>query len=47
MLGTPKEPEAIAADGASILNAQIKSLLVEGGPLNKVIGGVDYSLVLS
>lgn len=44
MLGTPKEPEAIAADGASILNAQIKSLLVEGGPLNKVIGGVDYSL---
>ncbi len=44
MLGTPKEPEAIAADGASILNAQIKSVLVEGGPLNKVIGGVDYSL---
>ncbi|MFM7858709.1 MAG: hypothetical protein ACKO96_44010 [Flammeovirgaceae bacterium] len=44
ILGTPNEPAAIAADGSSILNAQIKSLLVEGRPLYKVIGGLDYSL---
>jgi iron complex outermembrane receptor protein len=44
ILGTPNEPAAIAADGSSILNAQIKSLLVEGRPLYKVIGGLDYSI---
>ena len=44
ILGTPNDPAAIAADGSSILNAQIKSLLIEGRPLYKVIGGLDYSI---
>jgi len=44
ILGVPNDPAAIKADGASILNAQIKSLLVEGRPQYKLIGGLDYSM---
>jgi iron complex outermembrane recepter protein len=44
ILGLPKDPAAIAAAGASILNAQIRSLLIEGRPQFKVIGGLDYSM---
>lgn len=44
ILGLPNDPAAIKADGASILNAQIKSLLVEGRPQYKLIGGLDYSM---
>jgi iron complex outermembrane recepter protein len=41
--GSPKDPQAIKDGGATILNAQIKSLLTEGRPRFKVIGGLDYS----
>ncbi len=44
ILGLPNDPAAIKADGASILNAQIRSLLIEGRPQYKVIGGLDYSM---
>jgi iron complex outermembrane recepter protein len=44
ILGLPNDPAAIKADGASILNSQIKSLLIEGRPQFKVIGGLDYSM---
>jgi iron complex outermembrane recepter protein len=44
IVGLPNDPAAIAAAGASILNAQIRSLLIEGRPQYKVIGGLDYSI---
>jgi len=42
VLGTPNDPVAIKADGASILNTQIKSLLTESRPKYKMIFGIDY-----
>ena len=42
LVGTPAEPAAISAANASILNAQIKSLLTESRPAYKVIFGLDY-----
>ncbi|MCX8492024.1 MAG: TonB-dependent receptor [Cyclobacteriaceae bacterium] len=44
IIGIPNTPKIIASAGGSILNSQIRSLLVEGRPLFKVIGGLDYSL---
>ena len=44
IVGTPNEPKAIKDAGASILNAQVKSLLTEGRPKYKVILGFDYSV---
>ncbi len=44
ILGVPNDPAAIKSAGASILNAQIRSLLIEGRPQFKVIGGLDYSV---
>ncbi|MBL7818207.1 MAG: TonB-dependent receptor [Saprospiraceae bacterium] len=44
IVGTPNDPAAIKSDNASILNAQIKSLLVESRPAYKSILGFDYSL---
>lgn len=44
IVGSPNTPKIIAAAGASILNAQIRSLLTEGRPQYKVIGGLDYSI---
>jgi iron complex outermembrane recepter protein len=44
ILGLPNDPASIKADGASILNSQIKSLLVEGRPQFKIIGGLDYAM---
>ncbi|MBX7125802.1 MAG: TonB-dependent receptor [Cyclobacteriaceae bacterium] len=43
IVGTPNDPAAISSAGATILNAQVKSLLTEGRPLYKIIGGLDYS----
>jgi iron complex outermembrane receptor protein len=42
--GAPNTPPVIAAAGASILNAQVISLMQEGRPLYKVILGFDYSI---
>lgn len=44
IVGLPNDPVAISSAGGSILNAQIRSLLVEGRPQYKVIGGLDYSI---
>ncbi len=44
IVGSPNTPKIIASAGASILNAQIRSLLTEGRPQYKVIGGLDYSM---
>ncbi len=44
IVGAPVEPAAIAADGSSILNAQIRSLLTESRPEYKTILGLDYSV---
>lgn len=44
IIGAPKDPSAISSAGGSILNAQIRSLLTEGRPQYKVIGGLDYNL---
>ena len=42
--GAPNTPPVIAAAGASILNAQVISLMQEGRPKYKVILGLDYSI---
>ena len=44
IVGTPNDPAAIKAAGASILNKQIISLLEEGRPKYKAVLGFDYSL---
>ncbi|HTJ51475.1 MAG TPA: TonB-dependent receptor, partial [Cyclobacteriaceae bacterium] len=44
IIGTPNDPKAIKDAKATILNAQVKSLLVEGRPKYKGIFGIDYSL---
>jgi len=44
IIGSPSTPKIIADAGSSILNAQIRSLLTEGRPQFKVIGGLDYSI---
>ena len=44
IVGTPNEPPAIKAAGASILNTQVKSLLTEGRPLFKAVIGFDYNI---
>ncbi|NOS90647.1 MAG: TonB-dependent receptor [Cyclobacteriaceae bacterium] len=44
IVGAPNTPPIIASAGASILNAQIRSLLTEGRPQYKLIGGLDYSI---
>jgi iron complex outermembrane receptor protein len=43
LVGTPNDPAAIKAAGASILSRQIISLLEEGRPKYKVVLGFDYS----
>ena len=44
IVGTPNEPAAVKSDGASILNAPIKSLLTESRPAYKSILGFDYTI---
>ncbi len=44
IIGTPNDPKAIKDAGATILNAQVKSLLTEGRPNYKAILGLDYSV---
>ena len=44
IIGSPNDPEAIKASGSTILNTQVKSLLTEGRPKYKVIGGLDYTM---
>jgi len=44
IIGKPQDPAVIAAAGATILNAQVKSILTEGRPMFKTIVGLDYSL---
>lgn len=44
IVGNPATPAAIAADGQSILSAQITSLLTESRPKYKSILGLDYSI---
>ncbi len=44
ILGSPNEPDAIKSANASILSAQIKSLLTEGRPQYKAVLGFDYSM---
>lgn len=44
ILGSPNEPPAIKSANASILSAQIKSLITEGRPQYKAVLGFDYSL---
>ena len=44
IVGTPQEPAPIAAEGKSILNTQIKSLLTESRPKYKSILGFDYQI---
>jgi iron complex outermembrane recepter protein len=44
IIGTPNDPQAIKDAGATILNAQVTSLLTEGRPQYKAILGFDYSL---
>ena len=44
IVGSPNNPKAINDAGATILNAQVKSLLTEGRPKYKVIGGLDYTV---
>ncbi len=40
--GTPNEPAAIKAAGATILSTQIKSLLTESRPEYKAVFGIDF-----
>jgi iron complex outermembrane receptor protein len=42
--GTPNDPAAVKSANASILNAQIKSLLTESRPKYKAILGIDYNI---
>ncbi|MBY0435872.1 MAG: TonB-dependent receptor [Cyclobacteriaceae bacterium] len=44
IVGSPNDPDIIKSAGATILNAQVKSLLTEGRPQYKFIGGFDYSI---
>ncbi len=44
IIGSPNEPAAIKAAGATILSSQIRSLLTESRPLYKFVFGFDYSL---
>ncbi len=44
VVGSPNDPAVIKAAGATILNAQVISLLQEGRPLYKVILGLDYNI---
>jgi iron complex outermembrane recepter protein len=44
VVGTPKDPPAIAASGETILSTQIKSLLTESRPEYKGVLGFDYRL---
>ena len=44
VVGSPNDPAVIKAAGATILNAQVISLLQEGRPLYKAILGLDYSI---
>ncbi|MFM7858856.1 MAG: TonB-dependent receptor domain-containing protein, partial [Flammeovirgaceae bacterium] len=44
IIGLPQDPPSISSAGVSILSAQVKSLLVEGRPQYKMIGGLDYSI---
>ncbi len=44
IVGTPNDPAAVKGAGASILNAQIKSLLTESRPRYKSILGIDYNI---
>jgi iron complex outermembrane recepter protein len=44
IVGTPNDPAPIKADGATILNSQIKSLLTESRPNYKTILGFDYKV---
>ena len=44
IVGAPQEPAPIAAEGKSILNAQIRSLLTESRPKYKSILGFDYQI---
>jgi iron complex outermembrane recepter protein len=44
IVGAPVEPDAIVKAKASILNAQIRSLLTESRPKYKAILGIDYSV---
>lgn len=44
IVGTPNDPAPIKADGSTILNTQIKSLLTESRPKYKAILGLDYSV---
>jgi len=44
IVGEPQVPGPIAAAGADIMNAQVKSLITEGRPKYKAILGLDYSL---
>jgi iron complex outermembrane recepter protein len=44
IVGNPKDPAAIQAEGQTTLSAQIRSLLTEGRPLYKSVLGFDYSI---
>jgi iron complex outermembrane receptor protein len=44
IIGSPNVPKDISDGGSDILNAQIRSLIVEGRPQQKVIIGLDYSI---
>lgn len=44
IVGTPNDPALIKADGSTILNTQIKSLLTESRPQYKSILGFDYNV---
>jgi iron complex outermembrane receptor protein len=44
VIGTPNDPAAIKSEGATILSAQIKSILTESRPEYKGVLGFDYKL---
>ena len=44
VIGEPNNPPAIASAGASIMNAQIKSILTESRPEYKAVVGFDYKI---
>jgi iron complex outermembrane receptor protein len=44
IIGSPNDPAAIKADGATILSAQIRSLLTESRPKFKTVLGFDYNV---
>jgi iron complex outermembrane recepter protein len=44
VIGTPKDPAAIASAGSTILSTQIKSLLTESRPEYKFVLGLDYKV---